>query len=221
MRTSAISAGDRFGRLVVKRRGVTERIGRRYRSVWICDCDCGNEHAVKGDGLRSGKTQSCGCLYRQNVKRVNVTHGHARNRAVTPELLAWRSMMTRCTDRGYINFDRYGGRGINVCDRWLGSFENFLADMGTRPSRHHSLDRYPNRDGNYEPGNCRWATQKEQARNKDSTIIVEFEGKQVPLVSLAEMAPVSYWALKWRIKRGWDIHKALTTPKRSSEGVLK
>lgn len=95
-------------------------------------------------------------------------HGHTADHKTTPEYRAWANMHTRCSNPKSSYFPRYGGRGISVCSRW-DSFEFFLSDMGNRPSRGHSLDRFPNRDGNYEPGNCRWATSQEQNRNRSTT----------------------------------------------------
>jgi hypothetical protein len=145
--------GKRFGRLTVR---------ERARGRWICKCDCGELKLVRGGDLRVGKVTSCGC--------GRVKHGHARHVGErSPEYQAWENMKQRCYNPNTTRYDDWGGRGIRVCDRWL-KFENFLADMGLRPSAGHSIDRIDN-DGNYEPGNCRWATRSQQQRNRRDNVI--------------------------------------------------
>ncbi|TWA32951.1 hypothetical protein FB007_10931 [Sinorhizobium medicae] len=104
---------------------------------------------------------------RETIGERSTKHGHTADRKMTPEYRTWANMIARCTNPRASHFDRYGGRGIKVCERW-NSFENFLADMGSRPSLRHSLDRWPDVHGNYESGNCRWATHREQCRNRSS-----------------------------------------------------
>ena len=153
-------AGQTFGRLRVV--GFAKILNGC--SAWHCQCECGNKVVVRLSGLQAN-TRSCGCLHRDSVARMgraNRTHGEAIDE--TPEYKTWAGMKQRCLnprDQGYVD---YGGRGIKVCRRWL-SYENFLADMGRRPSSEHSLDRVDN-NGSYEPANCRWATVTEQNRNR-------------------------------------------------------
>lgn len=151
--------GLRFGRLKVIKLVVDKRI--RGNLVWTCLCNCGQIKDIKAGNLQSGVTQSCRCLNFDRSREKNTKHG-AR---YTPEWLAWKAMRERCRRKGHVQYEDYGGRGIKVCARW-NSFENFLTDMGKRPSDKHSLDRYPNNDGDYEPTNCRWATAKQQANNR-------------------------------------------------------
>ena len=158
--------GLRFGRWTVLH--YKETVNKQ--PYWSCRCDCGAESAVLGMTLRSGGSRSCGCLRRElNTKRSTIhgqTIGRWEGKGPTPEYIAWRGMISRCYNPKTKRFEDWGGRGITVCDRWRSSFLAFLEDMGRRPSLDHSIDRYPNNDGNYELGNCRWATPKEQASNR-------------------------------------------------------
>lgn len=160
-----VQIGDRFGRLII-----VELIPGKHRPNRSpkarLKCDCGSETVVATGDLRSGHTRSCGCLRndtrREQGKMLNRKHGHYQS----PTYSSWGHMKQRCLNRKNKKFHLYGGRGITVCDRWQ-SFENFLADMGERPAD-KTLDRYPDRNGNYEPANCRWATAKEQSENQVS-----------------------------------------------------
>jgi len=145
-------ASKNFGRLTVLARD-PRRGGLAH---WLCKCACGTEITVSGNNLRGGYSQSCGCTHTK--------HGHAKTKANTPEYTCWRNMRGRCENPSLRNFKYYGARGIKVCAQWA-SFDAFLADMGRRPSAKHSIERL-NNDGNYEPGNCVWATKGVQNRNR-------------------------------------------------------
>ena len=192
--------GLTFGRLtVVAFAGMSS--GRNAR--WHCVCRCGKKRVVFGAALRSGTTISCGCAHREAV----TTHGQCRS----PEYRAWWAMRTRCFNEKSENFEDYGGRGITVCKRWL-KFENFLADMGPRPSAKHTLERM-NNDGDYTPRNCRWATNQEQQSNTRRTVWITVKGKRMSVAQAARACGLSYNVLRKRVQMfHWPIEKALRTP---------
>lgn len=128
----------------------------------------------------------------------------------TPIYSTWRTMRERCNNPNAVNYDRYGGRGIKVCERWS-SFENFYADMGDRPFPRAEIDRIDN-DGDYEPGNCRWATRSQNGNNTSANRAITFRGKTQNIVQWAKEFGLSYPAVYQRLKLGWSIEKALTTP---------
>ncbi len=142
-----------------------------------------------------------------------MTHGHAVNRQRSLTYRAWQNMKTRCLNPRYAKFADYGGRGITICNRWL-NFANFAADMGERPSVNHSIDRYPDNNGNYEPGNCRWATPLEQARNQRKTILVTIDGEAKCVAEWCAIFGINRSTFQSRMnKLGWrDPVEALTTP---------
>lgn len=154
-----IKSGDQFGRLTVVREGEPETPGRRRI---VCRCACGVEVTAGLIALTTGNTKSCGCLSRDAAAARMKTHG-ATIGGKPPEYNCWVAIRVRCNNPKNGSYAYYGGRGIKVCARWQ-SFEAFLEDMGPRPSPAHSIDRKDN-DGNYEPGNCRWATKAEQMQN--------------------------------------------------------
>lgn len=134
---------------------------RSYNSYWRCRCRCGEIKIVGGSKLVSGSTKSCGCLRRQRMIQQHFVHGETGS----PEWVVWQSMRTRCSNPNQQSAKYYIGAGVSVCDRWQNSFENFLSDMGRKPSSKYSLDRIDS-TGNYEPSNCRWATGSQQAQNR-------------------------------------------------------
>ena len=148
--------GQTFGRLLVLAEAPPKWGKRRY----LCRCACGKEKEFAVDHLMSGMSQSCGCRFLEIVTK----HGQSPRSGVSPEYQTWKNMMRRCYRPKNPEYGNYGARGITVCERWM-NFENFFADMGPRPSPKHSIDR-ENNDGNYELGNCRWATMGQQNANR-------------------------------------------------------
>jgi hypothetical protein len=161
-------AGRTFGRLTVLDEHERRPCGRETRPFWKCQCECGAVRWIRSTKL--SEIESCGCLGREHSSITHRTHGMSK----TPEFAAWQQLNKRCYVEDDQSFKHYGGRGIKVCDRWRESFANFFADMGPRPGKEYSIDRYPDNDGNYEPGNCRWTTDAQQCRNTRTTRLSAF-----------------------------------------------
>jgi hypothetical protein len=175
--------GLRFGRLLVG--------AYAGGNKWTCTCDCGEVRVVSSADLRTRHTRSCGCLRKELISARVKTHGMAGSRTYE----TWLKMWSRCTKPATDQYKHYGGRGVIVCAGWK-EFAAFFADMGERPAG-MTLDRYPNNDGNYEPSNCRWATQKEQMDNTRRS--VRFEGKT--LEELSAESGIQYATLSYRLRK--------------------
>lgn len=167
--------------------------------LWICRCQCGTQRPVKASNLRSGTSTNCGCQGR------NFKHGLTKTRTFK----SWDSMRQRCLNPNDPTYHRYGARGISICERWS-SFEAFLADMGERPDG-TSLDRIKNDQG-YEPGNCRWATPKEQQANRDVTLFITANGVRKTLREWAAELNVPPSTLQSRIAKGWQPDDVVSVP---------
>lgn len=205
--------GRRFERLVVQSRHPIATSGGKSR--WNCLCDCGSVCVVNGSNLVKNHTRSCGCLVTDHAKKMgdsNVVHGYATDKPA--EYRIWSGMKTRCYNTASKDYDRYGGRGIEVCDRWKDSFENFLEDMGSRPSPDHSIDREDN-NGHYEPNNCYWATTVEQGNNKRSNVVLDHGDRKLTRTQLSRETGIAYHNLKRRTTNGMGLDEALETPVRS------
>lgn len=208
-------SGQRFGRLVA----VAFVPGRitplpRRRASWQCRCDCGTDTTVQAAALSRGATRSCGCLAKEASSARFTTHG-ASWPVMTTEYRIWRNIKTRCLDANHGAWKHYGGRGITLCDRWRDSFEAFLADVGHRPSKAHTLDRIAN-DGHYEPGNVRWALGEVQHGNTRSNVMLTFNGKTQHISAWARELGVPRDRLQSRLRLGWSAHRTLSTTLRGS-----
>lgn len=196
---------------------LTER-PRKYRAQWYCLCGaCGRHFTTDHCTIVANGVQSCGCMKPALASTKLTTHGEASRR--TPEYRTWNAMKTRCFNERDKDFVRYGAKGITVCDRWLGEngFEAFLSDMGRRPSARHSIDRFPNQGGNYEPGNCRWATSEEQARNRRDNRLLSHNGKTEPVSQWSDDTSLPQAVITGRLKRGWTVAQALDTSYRPGQ----
>lgn len=187
--------GLKFGRLTV-----TGKSDRRY--YWRCICDCGQTRNVAANNLKSGATKSCGCIRAE--RNNHTTHGGTG----TFTHKRWLAMRARCLNPNASNYPRYGGRGIKICERWT-RFENFLADMGKCPDASFSIERI-NNDGNYEPGNCRWATRKDQNRNTSWNRRLTYNGETMPVSAWAEKLNVPAQTILNRLRYGWTVERTLS-----------
>jgi len=199
--------GKTFGKLTVQEylgRFVAE--GTVFRAAYYkCKCECGNDCQVAAASLRASKTLSCGCSkshYALGVPSFKKT-GMSR----TPEYTAWIRMRRSCYDTDYKDYARYGARGIQVCEEWKNDFLAFFSYVGKRPSSKHSIDRYPNNNGNYEPGNVRWATCTQQARNRRSSKLIEFNGVTKSMVEWSVEFNIPYVIMKSRIRHNWTMER--------------
>jgi hypothetical protein len=189
-------AGRRFGRWTALRAEAQRAADRQI--VWLCRCDCGTERGVKAGTLRRGNSTSCGCA------AINST-GH-------PLYRRWLNMVGRCTKKDHPDWENYGARGITVCGRWL-SFDNFLSDLDESFTPGMQLDRI-NNEGNYEPGNVRWATPKTNSRNRRKTVVMETPWGRLPLAEVADRMDIDYDVLDSRRRRGWSYARlfGITNP---------
>lgn len=210
--------GMRFGRLVATKQNGKSAAGS---IKWDCSCDCGALVTVASNSLRTGNTTSCGC-YNLDVRRnqkVRLRHGMSH----TPEHNTWLEIKRRCGNERTKSFKHYGGRGISVCDRWR-TYENFLEDMGRRPSDAHSIGRIDNNLG-YSPENCRWETVSEQSKNRRNNVVVTAFGRTARLY---EFVPIDGTRANSRtrnriFKQGWPAEYAISVaneqrPRRPQRG---
>jgi len=211
-----ILVGSRFGRLVVIARSAS--LGHGGSGRWTVRCDCGATKIVYGSNLRGGRTTSCGCRNSEVVIARSTKHECAPRIRHAPEYDTWCRMIQRCHNPNSKDFVDYGARGIAVCDRWRGSFEAFLADVGRRPTNDHSIDRIDN-DGNYEPCNVRWATKDEQWNNKRTTRWVYFLGKRLSAAQWEREFDLPKGTVRKRLDRGWSTSRALTEPVNSRRAL--
>lgn len=192
--------GRTFGRLSVL--GRAESAAAKVR--WRCRCECGQETAAVGSDLLSGHTKSCGCWRTERNQHSSLSHGLRSS----PTYSTWTAMKTRCTNPKSKSFPDYGGRGVKVCERW-NDFAAFLADMGERPAG-TTLDRWPNVNGDYEPGNCRWATKQDQQRNTTANVLISHDGETLTQAEWAQRKGIKQSTLSYRLRHGWTPLEALS-----------
>lgn len=206
-------SGKTYGRLFVFSYNGT----KNRKSQWLCRCICGNEVVVDGYRLRTGKTKSCGCLSKECSKIRATKHGLSGSKLY----FLHNSMIQRCYNKNSTEYKNYGGRGIRVCDEWKGrvGFLNFYEwAIFNGYSEKLTLDRI-DVNGNYEPNNCRWATQKEQMNNTRFNFLVEFNGEIHTLKEWSEKVEIPYKTLHKRLKSGWEVNRAFCTPKMKNQYV--
>lgn len=207
--------GKRFGRLIVLESAGSNKFKKK---LWKCQCDCGNTTIAIGAQLRNGSWVSCGCYRFSGEGRK--THGARSGGKQSALYTAWMNMKARCENAELDGYQNYGGRGITVYPAWAQSFEVFAADVPPHPGKGYSLDRIGN-NGNYEPGNVRWATRREQNTNKRDNRLITYAGKTQTLVEWAEELGVPYMTLFYRFERGMDTEKAMTPAKMHKSGRIK
>lgn len=209
--------GSKYGRLTVKERHCFN--DNWNKPLWICVCECGTERIITGASLRDGKTQSCGCYSREiaaitgkeNIKNTFKNKFSIHGKSDTHEYRVWLSMRKRVKEPNKKTYEN-----LQIYDKWQHSFESFLNDMGEAPSNKHQIDRINNNEG-YFPDNCRWVTRSQNCRNKTNNVLLEWCGETRCLYEWAEtICPklgIKPDTLQYRIKKGWDVEKAFTTPK--------
>lgn len=175
---------EKFGRLrILKQVGVI-----KYKTCTVivveCKCDCGNTSIVRKPKLINGHTQSCGCLQKETIRDLSKTHGLSKSSTYS----SWASMINRCTNKNIEQFQNYGGKGVSVCKEWL-NFENFLSDMGVKPSKDHQIDRIDN-NGNYEPSNCKWSTRIENCNNKSNNVKYNYKGEILSVTEISRRSGI-------------------------------
>jgi hypothetical protein len=193
--------GQTFGRLTVLRRDVNSK---PKKVKWVCLCTCGKETSALTGNLRNGHTTSCSCAQRSYI------HGHCPRGKRSRVYNAWMNMRDRCLNQNRPSYVYYGGRGITICDRWLDSFENFLADMGEPPDG-YELERVNNELG-YSPENCVWANRKTQCRNTRSNRLVTYKGETRCIAEWSEILNMKYGTLRGRLDNNWTIERAFEKP---------
>lgn len=197
--------GKRFGKLVAIQIAKKDKRGEYY---WLCKCDCGNQKVVSSYKLRSGNTKSCGCFQREfRANGIRKTHGMTNSKLYT----IWQNMKHRCNDPKNIMFQYYGGRGIRVCDEWLGGFEQFMEwamKMGYQEGL--SIERI-DVNGDYSPANCKWITKKQQYLNRTDSHLLTAFGKTQTIKEWADESGIKYDTIERRVNQyGWDAEDAVT-----------
>jgi hypothetical protein len=197
--------GKKFNHLTILK---FDTPGLHGRTRFLCQCDCGNMTTVQWNNIQSNSIKSCGCYH---IQRSTV-HG----KCGTQVYRCWRNMKERCLNPNNTEYVNYGGRGITIYEPWIHSFEKWYSYVGEPPTAKHTLNRIDNNKG-YEPGNVQWATQKEQANNKSTNHLIEFHGTTKTFMQWSEKLSISRLTLSSRLRRGWSVQKAFTTPIKKSQ----
>lgn len=205
--------GQRFGMLTV----IEKVENKNGRVTWKCKCDCGGIRISNANNIKSGKVKSCGCMVKNNRIPDYAIHPYKHKMSKTRIYRIWANMRNRCEDKNSQEYSLYGGRGIRVCDEWLGEHgsENFIKwayENGydeNVPYGECTIDRI-DVNGNYEPSNCKWSTAKEQANNRRTNLVYEYNGKKKTLMQWCELYNKKYYLVRQRIRRdGWSFERAL------------
>ena len=207
--------GHTYNRWTVLEYAGTTGVGRCQPSLWKCRCECGQIRNVVGTTLTNGSSKSCGCLSAESIAERSTKHGHAKRRDMHELYGTWTGIIARCENTNSPRYSDYGGRGVSICDRWRKSFADFLSDVGERPSKKHSLDRYPDKNGNYEPGNVRWATDTEQAQNKRCNVNLTIGDITLCVAEWSRRFGVAHGIIKQRLRNGWSPERAVKTKPRA------
>lgn len=212
--------GKRFNKLLV----ISEIAPKDKHSWFLCECDCGKYTEVRGTNLTNNKIKSCGCLRIEHCVKTRTTHHQTKTKLYS----IWRSMIKRCYNKNRRDYNLYGGRGITVCDKWLGEqgFENFRDWAYNNGYKEEILPNGLNKwtidrvcgNGNYEPNNCRWTTCKSQQRNKKNNIMILYNGETKCLSEWCEQLNLKYSKTIYRIKKGWEVNRAFE--KGDSDGTV-
>lgn len=203
---STITVEDISGNIYGYLTAVKYSESRNHRVFWECLCACGNTFIARTDSLKKGKPKSCGCIQQKGKIQEYEERGIFENTAYyegakPKEYAVWTGIKQRCLNPDCPAYKNYGGRGIQICERWKNSFELFIEDMGHRPTATHSIERIDNH-GPYSPENCKWATKKEQQRNLRTNRFVEYKGRKMLLIEFSEMVNLNFGTVKHHLKKG-------------------
>lgn len=199
-----------FGRLTVVGLNSCKNNNKRH---WDCVCACGNKVTIRGDHLLRRETLSCGCFRGDTTRKRAIEHGESGK---TKEYTAWVQIKGRCFNEKNKAYKNYGGRGIGMYAEWIDSYDSFLAYIGRSPSAEHSIERI-NNNGNYEPGNIKWATPTEQANNKRNNRNIEYNGMVKTLSQWCKILNIPYARTSFRIKANWELSEAFNCTKQTNQ----
>ena len=194
-------AGKKFNKLTAIS---FDSVSNSGNHKWLFSCECGNKKVILKSHAKSGHTKSCGCYNSDLTIKRNTKHNNCKRIGRSKAYSTWSSIKKRCYNFNQSNYERYGARGIKVCDKWVESFENFLEDMGEPPTAEHSIDRI-NNNGDYEPSNCKWSSVEEQANNKRNSIIITFNNKKQTLAQWCRELNLNYKSTYKKVRNNKSI----------------